>query len=228
MKCLIVDDEPIAREILEGYIDDTPGLTILASCSSGIGALKFLREEKQRPDILFLDVKMPGLSGMELLRTLEQPPAVILTTAFPDYALEGYDLSVTDYLLKPFSFERFLKAVQKAEKKMKDNPDAGGGGVLLIKADKKTWPVKTDDILFIESAGDYVTVHTSEKKITAYGTLRDMENQLPASFMRVHKSWIVSIRAIEYLEGNTLMVQDSRVPIGKTYRDSVQEWLKGE
>jgi DNA-binding LytR/AlgR family response regulator len=223
MRCLIVDDEPVAREILESYVSDTPGLTTLASCSSGISALKYLKNDK--PDILFLDVKMPGLSGMELLRTLDQPPVVILTTAFPDYALEGYDLNVTDYLLKPFSFERFLRAVQKAEKKVKGTEESGN--VLLIRADKKTWPVKTDDILMIESAGDYVTVHTKEKKITAYGTLRELEKELPSAFLRVHKSWIVNKKAIEYKEGNTLKVGEVHVPIGKTYKESVQEWLQG-
>lgn len=223
MTCLIVDDEPVAREILEGYIADTPGLTLQASCSSGISALKFLKSEQ--PDLLFLDIKMPGLSGMELLRTLEKPPMVILTTAYPDYALEGYDLNVTDYLLKPFSFERFLKAVQKAEKRPVSGSESGN--VLIIRADKKTWPVKTGDILLIESAGDYVTIHTKVRKITAYGTMREMESQLPSNFLRVHKSWIVSRTAIEYMEGNTLMVHGIQIPIGKTYRDPVQNWLQG-
>lgn len=223
MTCLIVDDEPVAREILEGYVADTPGLTLLASCSSGISALKFLK--KEQPDLLFLDIKMPGLSGMELLRTLEKPPAVILTTAYPDYALEGYELSVTDYLLKPFSFERFLKAVHKAEKKLNNSSEAGN--VLMIRADKKTWPLKTDDILLVESAGDYITIHTEERKITAHGTMKQIEDQLSSNFLRVHKSWIVSKSAIEYLEGNILLVHGVQVPIGKTYRELVRDWMQG-
>ncbi|PWN06806.1 LytR/AlgR family response regulator transcription factor [Rhodohalobacter mucosus] len=223
MTCLIVDDEPVAREILENYIADTPGLTLLASCSSGMSAFQLLKTE--HPDILFLDVKMPGLSGMELLRTLEKPPVVILTTAYPDYALEGYDLSVTDYLLKPFSFERFLKAVQKAENKLTGSSDTEN--VLMIRADKKTWPVKMADILLVESAGDYVTIHTKERKITAHGTLKQMEDQLSPNFQRVHKSWIVSRNAIEYMEGNTLMVHGFQIPIGKTYREPVRDWMQG-
>lgn len=222
MNCLIADDEPIAREILQSYIADTPGLTLVSSCSSALSALEVLKSESV--DLLFLDVNMPKLSGIELLRTLEKPPLVILTTAYPDYALESYELNVTDYLLKPFSFERFLKAVRKAEKK----PGTGGlaRDTIMIRADKKTWHVEVADIFFVESAGDYVTIHTGERKITTHASLKEMENQLsPPAFLRVHKSWIVSKNAIQYMEGNLLMVAGTEIPIGKTYREAVHGWL---
>lgn len=224
MICLIVDDEPIAREILEDYAADTPGLTVAASCSSALQALEFLNSESV--DLLFLDVNMPKLSGIDLIKTLENPPLVILTTAYPDYALESYELDVTDYLLKPFSFERFLKAVQKAEaKRIKVFRDSG---TIIVRADRKTWPVRHDEILFIESIGDYVIMHTDGKKITVHETLKAMGEMLPdKKFMRVHKSYIICVQAIDYIEGNIITICGHEIPVGKTYREQLIEWLWG-
>ncbi|HAC15993.1 MAG TPA: DNA-binding response regulator [Bacteroidetes bacterium] len=222
MKCLVVDDEPIAREILESYITDMPGLSLVGSCNSALQAMEVLK--KQSVDLMFLDVNMPRLSGIELLRTLESYPAIVLTTAYPDYALQGYELDVVDYLLKPFSFERFLKAVQKVESRVLVS--VGATRQLIVKSDKKTWPIEMDDIRFVESIGDYVNITTVGRKILVHETLKNIEESLPrGQFFRVHKSWIVSRGAIEFIEGNYIMSGTTSIPIGKSFKDEFMIWL---
>ena len=223
MKCLIVDDEPIAREILESYLADTPGLSLIASCNSALQAMDMLKKESV--DLMFLDVNMPRLSGIELLRTLERYPAIILTTAYPDYALQGYELDVVDYLLKPFSFERFLKAVQKVENRYQISD--GSARQLIVKSDKKTWPLEIDDIRFVESVGDYVNITTVGRKILVHDTLKNIEELLPGGqFIRVHKSWIVSRNAIDFIEGNYIMSGSTSIPIGKSFKEEFMIWIK--
>lgn len=224
MNCLIVDDEPLAREILESYVNDVPGLTCTASCKTALEALTLIGSEEI--DLLFLDVNMPGLSGIELLKAISTPPPVILTTAYPEYALEGYELNVIDYLLKPISFDRFLKAVMKV--KNLAAPAGGTGRTIMVKADKKIWPVDVADILYLEASGDYVTIHTRTRKILTHETLRNMENRLPPNlFLRVHKSWIVAPGAVDYLEGYMLHINGKDIPVGKTYREAVQRIFDG-
>lgn len=156
LTCMVVDDEPSAQKVLLQYIADAPQLQAGPVCSDALEALEKLRQEKV--DLLLLDVNMPRLSGISLLRSLDDPPPVILTTAYDDYALEGYELDLVDYLLKPFSFERFLKAVRKAEERT--GREGSAEKFLMVKADKKSWKVDLEEILYIESLGDYVTVHT--------------------------------------------------------------------
>ena len=222
MKCLVVDDEPIAREILESYIDDVPGLSLVGVCSSALKAMEVLK--KEHVDIMFLDVNMPRLSGIELLRALDRYPAIVLTTAYPDYALQGFELDVVDYLLKPFSFERFLRAVQKVETRIQI-PE-GDLKQLIVKSDKKTWPIEIHDIRYVESVGDYVNITTHERKIMVHNTLKNIEDSLPGGqFFRVHKSWIISRNAIEFIEGNYIMSGTTSIPIGKSYKDGFLIWL---
>jgi DNA-binding LytR/AlgR family response regulator len=225
MKCLIVDDEPLARALLQGYVAELGTLDLVASCGSGIQALEVLK--KDHVDVLFLDVNMPKLSGIELLRVMDRRPAVILTTAYPDYALQGYELDVVDYLLKPFSFERFLRAVQKAEVRVEGAAEVQVGKTLLVRSDKRTWPIDSNEVLYIEAIGDYVQLFTRQRKVIVHDTLRSMESMLPANqFIRVHKSWIVSRQAIDFIEGNFIMCGNQSIPIGKTFKDSLMKWIE--
>lgn len=220
MRCVIIDDEPAAREILEKYIGDTPELHLMGVCKNAIEARTFIKE--QEIDLIFLDVNMPRLSGIEFLKSSTVTPQVILTTAYSEYALEGYELDVIDYLLKPFSFERFLKAVDKAsgqvqKKTLQEN-------FITVKADGKLYRLSAEEIIFAESQGDYITVHAVEKKLTFHQTLKDFYGQLPeALFSRVHKSYIVSLSKIDYLEGNMIKMGSHKVPVGKAYKEAFME-----
>lgn len=220
MRCVIIDDEPAARDILKQYISDTPELELVAICKDALEARKQMKEFQ--PELIFLDINMPRLSGIDFLKSLAKKPKVILTTAYSEYALEGYELDVIDYLLKPFSFERFLKAVDKSWDKtgIENAKDA----FITIKADGKLYRVGFDEILFAESQGDYITVHTNEKKITFNQTLKDFYAQLPSvGFSRVHKSYIVSLSKIDYLEGNMIKLGEQSVPVGKAYKEEFLE-----
>lgn len=215
MRCLIIDDEPVARDILCKYINDTPSLVLSGECESALAALEFLKESSV--DLLFLDVNMPRLSGISFLKSISDPPKVILTTAYSEYALEGFELDVVDYLLKPFSFERFLKAVNKVSLK-ESNP--GKDPAIVIKADGKTYRVQTNDILFVESMGDYLTLHTTDQKLTFYKTMKSFAEELPsASFIRVHKSYLIALNRIDYLEGNLIFIHGHEIPIGNAYKE---------
>lgn len=224
LRCLVVDDEPSAQEVLERYIADAPRLRLSAVCEDALQAMEILREEEM--DLLFLDINLPRLSGISMLKSLSDPPSVILTTAYDDYALEGYELDVVDYLLKPFSFERFLKAVRKAEERIGDAP--GGDSFLMVRADGKSYRVDHGEILFVESLGDYVTVHSGDRKLTTYDTLKNLETTLPPRrFLRVHKSYIVNLAKIDYLEGNRIFVEGHEIPVGGTYKEEVNRRLGG-
>lgn len=220
--CLIVDDEPSAQEVLKQYIADTPQLVLKGCCDDALSASEFLAQHAV--DLLFLDVNMPKLSGISFLKTHEDLPPVILTTAYDDYALEGYELDVIDYLLKPFSFERFVKAVQKVD--LRSHSTDPEHSVLTVKADKKTYRIPLPDIYYIESAGDYVTIHTPGQRLTTHETMKNLEEKLPTErFIRVHKSYIIALSKVEYLEGNSVKIGDEFIPIGTTYRDAVKAYF---
>ncbi|HKK61424.1 MAG TPA: LytTR family DNA-binding domain-containing protein [Bacteroidales bacterium] len=216
IRCVIIDDEPAAREILTSYVKKVPILELLETFSSSLTAREYLKHNSA--DLLLLDIEMPHLTGIELLKSLTTPPQVIFTTAYSDYALEGYELSVLDYLLKPISMERFLKAIDKAEQKLKNT--IGQDNWLMVKADGRIYQLSHDEILFAESMGDYVTIYTQERKITFYQTMKSLNNTLPPQlFERVHKSYLVRLSAIEYLEGNQIKIGNYTIPIGKTYKE---------
>ena len=220
IKCLIVDDEPSAQQILKQYVEDAPNLDLAGSCSDALEAIEFLKEHSI--DLLFLDINMPKLSGISFLKTAKNIPEVILTTAYDDYALESYELDVVDYLLKPFSFERFLKAVEKAKDKLKKQPIENNQ--INIKSDGKIYRLDVSEIRYIKSLGDYVAVHTSDQKYITHNTLKNFEKEMPGnSFLRVHKSFIVSIPHVDFLEGNVLNIEEIQIPIGTTYKDEVKK-----
>lgn len=218
MNCLIVDDEPAARRVIKKYIGNCPGLRLTGECVNAIEALGFVRS--QTVDLIFLDINMPGLSGIGFVKTLKDPPGIILTTAYSEYALESYELNVIDYLLKPFSFERFLKAVEKSRELV------GRSGeeklFITVKTDGKRYRVALKEILYAEGQGDYITLHTFNQKLTFHQTLKGMEAMFPEDqFARIHKSYLVSLRQIQFMEGNTVKMADGEVlPLGATYKDS--------
>lgn len=216
IRCLIVDDEPAAREILQNYISRLAELEISGICNDALAARQVLQE--QQTDLMFLDINMPVLSGIELLKSLKNPPQVILTTAYSEFALEGYELDALDYLLKPFSFERFLKAIEKVNR---SHSAKSGSEFISIKTDGKLFRLHLNDILYVESVGDYVTIHTTEKKITCLQTLKEFFRQLPEhQFCRVHKSYIVGLSKINYLEGNVIKMNGAEIPIGKVFKEN--------
>lgn len=238
LRCLVVDDEELARTLLDNYIGRLPHLELAGKCKDPFEAASALREEPA--DILFLDIQMPGLTGIEFLRTLQKKPLVIFTTAYADYALEGYTLDAADYLLKPFSFERFLQAVNKATEllRLRGGEAVAGNvageavadkavadkGYLLVKSEHKVHRLKYEDILFIESMREYVAYHTPQGRILSLSSLKSLEEYLPADrFIRIHKSYIVAIDKIATLEGNLLHVGAARLPIGANYREGVME-----
>lgn len=223
MRCVIIDDEPAARDILMQYVADTPELELVGVCKDALEARKVIKNKM--PELIFLDVNMPRLTGIEFLKTLISPPKVILTTAYSEYALEGYELDVIDYLLKPFSFERFLKAIDKAGERSPSSKT--NERFISIKADGKLYRINYDEILYAESQGDYITVYTREKKITYNQTLKDFCDQLPSQeFSRVHRSYVVSLSKINYLEGNLITIEKDKIPVGKAYKDNFLEKYK--
>jgi DNA-binding LytR/AlgR family response regulator len=216
LTCMIVEDEPVSQEILKKYIADYPALELMAVCSNAIEAGDELRAHS--PDLIFLDINMPKISGLDFYRSLSSPPSVIFTTAYPEYAVSGFEVNAVDYLVKPFPFERFLKAMNKVHDlmKLRDKPDTD---FILLQADKKMYKVNYRDILFVEAMGDYVKIFTVEKTLVVHHTLQKLQELLPLnSFSRIHKSYIISLQRIDYLEGNMVVINKHQIPIGQTYR----------
>jgi DNA-binding LytR/AlgR family response regulator len=220
IRSLIVDDEPLSQEIIETYIKDLPVIELVKTCNNALEALEALKQYDIQ--LIFLDINMPMLSGINMVKTLTAPPAIIFTSAYAEFAIDGFDLDAIDYLVKPFSFERFLKAINKVRDKLSKQthrePD-----FIVIKADKKLYKLDFADISYFNSVGDYVKVFTKQGKVIITNeTLRNIEMNLPAElFIRTHKSYIVSIKAIRYIEGNQLMVDNIPIPIGLTYKDEL-------
>jgi DNA-binding LytR/AlgR family response regulator len=227
-KCLVIEDEPLAQQVLKKYIADHPMLQLVAVSNDALEAQQVLSSEKI--SILFLDINLPKLSGINFLRSLPDPPAVIFTTAYPEYAVEGFDLNAIDFLMKPFSFERFLKAVHKAIDKLKQTsvqtaPEASR--FIFLKADKKVFKLNTAEILYCEAVDDYVRVITEEEQFLAHHTLKKLMEELPAGlFIRVHKSYIIAKDKIRFFEGNYVKVGTKDIPIGASYRDEIYARLK--
>jgi two-component system LytT family response regulator len=221
INCIIVEDEPIARDILISYINRVPYLNLAGSCADAFEAMELLN--KTDVDLIILDINMPHLSGIEMLRTLKKYPSVIVTSAYPNFALEGYELSVTDYLLKPFSFARFVQATEKVIAKGQDGqPQKEEERFVMVKSDKKLTKVFLNEIVYVEAYGNYIFIHRGQDKIMSKQTLTNFETQLPAGkFVRIHKSYMVSVKAVKYLEGNEVSVGTKKLPVGKVYREGV-------
>ncbi len=242
IKCIVVDDEPLAWRVLQKYISHLPSLELAATCANAMEAAAYLHQHPV--DVMFLDIKMPELTGLEFLKTLAHPPQVIITSAFSEYALEGYEYSVLDYLLKPFSFERFLKAVNKIKKPASHTPPdpaegrpAGEKGTgapgeqpfIFLKDGQTHHRVLFSEISHIEARGNYVKVHAAGRKLMVADTMTHMEKRLPAGlFLRVHKSYIVSVSQIRAVGDGKLSLGEGEtvIPIGNSYKMRVGEMLK--
>lgn len=231
VKALIVDDEPLAHEVIKQYAQKIPDLTIVGTCNEAICANKFLNENIV--DLIFLDINMPKLSGISFLKNLKNPPIIVFTTAYSEYALEGYELNATDYLKKPFSFERFYKAYSKAEELLRLKQGAQTPAVentnsdfLFIKSNKKAVKVKFEDILYIEGLGDYIKIHLSNQKLVTNLSMKKILNLLPPQkFYRIHKSYIISLNNIESLEGNMVNISGHKLPVGNSYRQDFIQFI---
>jgi DNA-binding LytR/AlgR family response regulator len=230
LSSIIIDDEPLARKGLREYIQDVDFLELVGEFDNPLKATQALTS--QQVDLMFLDIHMPKITGIDFLRSLQHPPQVIFTTAYPQYAVEGFDLNVVDYLVKPISFDRFLKAVMKAKdviskKGIVPSSASPAEEYVFIKADNKLVKVFYHDILYIEALQNYVTIHTSNnKKYITYLTFKSMEESLPSDqFIRVHKSYLVSASKIESIEGNCIRIGQHEIPISRTVKEEVLEKL---
>ena len=231
-KYIIVDDETVAHDIIEKYCNLLPSMQLMAHCYDAIEAIEFLQAENV--DLIFLDLNMPKLKGFDFLRTLTHPPKVIVTTAYREHALEGYELNIVDYLLKPFSFERFLKAVNKvvqssersAESIVSSQEQPRKVDRIFFQANKKHYQILLDDLLFVEASGNYTKIHLINEIITIREKLSAVQQMLPINeFVQVHRSFIVSAKKIKRIEGNQIILENHVVPIGKSYRDALNKIL---
>jgi len=239
-KSIIVDDEQLARKLVEEYLGRLDNFEVAGSFNNPLDAISFLQKEKV--DVLFLDIQMPQISGLELLKTLSHKPLVIIISAYQQYALEGFELDVVDYLLKPVRFERFLKAIVKTTELLELRKGRGEVAVQLtepqiesmtsvkdyitVKSDKKLHRINFDDMLYIEGLREYLNFYTTDGRIIVLKTFKELEAELPADrFIRIHKSYMVNRQKVKALKGNLLEVGDADLPIGKTYKDVVMKEL---
>ncbi|MDT0557464.1 LytTR family DNA-binding domain-containing protein [Ichthyenterobacterium sp. W332] len=225
INCLIIDDEPSAQSVIKHFISDVSFLKLKGVCNSALEAIDVLNDNKEI-DLIFLDINMPKLSGLSFYKSLQNPPNVIFTTAYSDYALEGFEVNAIDYLLKPFSFERFLTAVNKLKTAIK-HEKSNQTESLIIKANKVLHKVNTKDIIYIEAFGDYIKVHLRDEFILTNSTFKNMLNQLPNElFVQIHKSFSINLNYLEIIKGNTAQVQKKSLPIGQSYKAKLLERLK--
>ncbi len=232
IKALIIDDEPLAQNVIMQYAERIPDLKIVATCNEAICAHKILQE--QEIDLLFLDINMPKLSGISFLKTLTTPPMVIFTTAYSEYALEGYELNAIDYLKKPFSFDRFYKAYSRAQELLQlkkkseiiNEKETSNENFFYVKANKKTIKIKYSDIIYIEGLGDYIKIHFKNEKLVTNLSMKKMLDLLPGDkFYRIHKSFIISLDKIDSVEGNLVSVQGNKLPIGNSFRQDFSTYI---
>ncbi len=235
LNCIIVDDEPLAQDVLETYISRIDALHLVARCKNAFEAMNVLH--KKKIDIMFLDIKMPTLSGLDMLKTIDNPPKVILTTAFSEFGAESYEYGVIDYLLKPIAFERFLKAVNKilipARTAAPVEAPSGTSSVpevIFFKADKKIHKYFFADILYFQGSGNYVkVVGKTEKAILVLDKMSELMEKLPADlFMRVHKSYILNLKHIKQFQGNMIKVDDLEIPLGQSYKEEFLKRIEGK
>lgn len=233
-KCLIIDDEPLARDLIRNHIEKLDNFEIVAECGDAMKALQELRD--QQVDLMFMDIQMPQITGIEFLKILKNPPKVIITTAFREYALDGFELDVVDYLLKPITFERFLKSVNKyyqiTHEDVQNTEPANeihttDESFIYVKENKRVIKVYLHDILYIEGLSEYVQIYTDKKKIVTKLSMISLEEKLPSeSFLRIHKSFIVSTSQIEAFTSHTIEVPGKELPIGRSYKSTVLNALQ--
>jgi DNA-binding LytR/AlgR family response regulator len=234
INCIIIDDEPLARAGMKEYIADIDFLYLAGEFDNALAATSLI--SSGTVDLIFLDIQMPKITGLDFIKTLKHPPAVIFTTAYPQYALDGFEVNALDYLVKPISFERFLKAALKAKdfcemcagSKMQISSIEiqGTAEYFFIKADNRLVKVSLEDILFVEALQNYVTIYTSEKKYISYLTIKSVEDYLPADrFIKVHKSFIIAAAHVDSIDGNEIRIDQHRIPISRSLKEEVTDKL---
>jgi len=227
MNCIIIEDEPAAQSILESYLSHCNDLSCHGIFADAFSAQAYLATNAV--DLIFLDINLPEMSGVSFLRSLVHPPLVIFTTAYPQYAVEGFDLEVLDFLLKPFSFERFCKAVNKAREKFIVKNQSVVPQKLSIKSGRRIYQILPDDILYIEACGDYVTIFCQDKKPVVHGTLKSWEEKLKgSSFLKVHRTIVVNLSKIDHIEGNLIQIAEHKIPVSEPFKEQLMEQMFGK
>ncbi len=226
VRCLIVDDESIAQRIISAYLNDLSGYEIVGTCRNAMEAMVVLKDHKV--DLMFLDIEMPKLNGLDFLKVLDNPPSVILTTAHRNYALESYEYEILDYLLKPISFERFLKALKRYSPREQSSPNQEADLVprkkyIYVKSDRKTFKLLLSNIAYIEAMNNYVIFHTPQKRYVVYRSISDLLTELDDRFVRIHKSFVVNKIKVLSFNKESVCVLEKDLPLGKTYRDSIDK-----
>lgn len=231
LKCLIVEDEPLARNLLSEYVRKVSHLELVEAASNPLRALEVLRNHPI--DLMFLDIQMPEITGITLLKTLQKKPSVVLTTAYSEYALESYDLDVVDYLLKPITFDRFLKAIDRVDQRMQaqapheTSSTEQSSPFVFIKDGTKLVKINLDDILFVQGLKDYVTIVTKTQKVVSLQRLKALETQLPADkFIRIHHSYIIALKAIDTIHRGEVQIGTHLIPISDSYRKSFKDFIE--
>ncbi|MEL0651382.1 response regulator transcription factor [Algibacter sp. TI.3.09] len=239
MKCVIIDDEPLAIDVVESYVQQVGGIEIVAKCTNPLEAIILLN--KHQVDLVFLDIEMPNLTGIDLVKAIDNMPQFIFTTAYPEYALDGFNLNATDYLVKPIPFHRFLKAISRAkekyelENKVVVSPQVtetaapiAVDNFIFVKSEYENIKINIDTIVYLQGLKDYIKIYTSDtqKPILTLSSFKDILDKLPPSkFIRVHKSYVVSIEHIKAIQKSKILVADMRIPVGETYKDTVMKRL---
>lgn len=221
ISCIIIDDELSSQKVLQHFVYETEVLELKQTCNNSAEAFKYLQLHP-KIDLLFLDINMPRQSGLDFYKSLQHPPAVIFTTAYPQYAVEGFEVDATDYLLKPIAYERFLTAINKV---LNTNNTSSKNDFIILKENKALHKVMVADILFLEAYGDYVKVHLEDKFITTHSTFSRFVEQLPKYFIKTHKSFSINLNKMRALSGNQITVDSHNVPIGQTYKAQVLKAL---
>lgn len=223
LNCLVVDDEPLSQEVIVDFVKLCPELNLSGVANDALEAGEMLKNEPI--DLLFLDINMPKLSGLGLIKSLQEVPLFIFVTAYPEYAVEGFEVDAVDFLLKPVSFDRFRTAVNRAVERFKAR-DENPAGHIMLRADKKNYRVEFNEILFLEAQGDYVRFVTEKQNLTVHGKLKNFLAELPAGlFERIHKSYVIALNKVEYLEGNRVKVGDHKLPVSLNFRENLNKKL---
>lgn len=233
INCLIIDDEPLAINVIKNFLVNFKNFEVVGTCKDAVEGFNFL--SNQEVDVIFLDINMPTISGLDFLRSLQNPPAVVITTAYREYAVESFELDVIDYLVKPFSLQRFMKTINRIEQRCaeketneKGSSDEGEKAHVFFKIDKKMIKVYLDDILYIESLKDYVRIKTYDESLINHNNLVGIAEILPADdFVRIHRSYIIAINKVKAIDGNQVEIADKLLPIGRNYQKDIKNLLLG-
>lgn len=223
--CLIVDDEPLSQDVIVDFVNACPELNLAGVCKNALEAGEYLKRDKI--DILFLDINMPKLSGIGFVKSLKEPPLFVIITAYPEFAVEGFEIDAVDYLLKPVSFERFRTAVNRVlERFLNNGLSKAGTQHIMVRANKKSYRIEFDELLFLEAQGDYVKFVTAVKSLMVHGTMKDFISQLPENrFERIHKSYVISLSKVNYIEGNLVKIAEYKLPVSQSYKEQLQKKL---